>query len=497
MNFLFHISEKVNPFQSIIILSITILVLSFFAVSKSKAVKRYLMALVLVSFVLAFYLNIYSYISGGSFSSSLLSFGNVQVAEAGIIIFSAISLLFFIFIYQGDNSNFTRILILFLFSVICALFMIICKNFLLIFTSLSIFILTIFQLISAMNSKTDKINLYIFEYFLRSALTVVLFFFGFSLLYGATDFKDFNQILQSEYISNPLVVTGMIVFGIALYLYFFLFPFQGPYMKMIKRGEFASNAVVWFIYFPVGIFTFLKLSGLYNFFIEKNNIYLSIFLVIITYLCMLAGNIGAVKTKSSRRIISFLFLFFMGTFLLNISMYSTGIITRLSMDLFNFANIFLMLISFIPLYGIFSSVEKSRGGDYINNIRGLGRSNKYIGINLVVIFISWFGFAYHIEPFVKYFRSTNFLKMGTVNILLLLIIVAAFMFLSVNVFRILANIFKKSPSAAEQRILFPKFLYIYITFFSLIILATALLGLLKILNVDIAFINFEITEFNF
>ena len=166
MNFLFYINEKANPFGSIIILSITILILSFFAVSKSKTVKRYLLALVSFSLALAFFLNIYTYIYSGSFSNFLLFFSNIQMIEAGIIIFSAVNLVFFLYLYQKENDNFIKTLILFLFSVICALFLIISRNFLLIFTSLSLFILTIFQLVSAFNSKVDKISLFITGYFL-------------------------------------------------------------------------------------------------------------------------------------------------------------------------------------------------------------------------------------------------------------------------------------------------------------------------------------------
>ena len=496
MNFLFYINEKADPFGSIIILSITILILSFFAVSKSKTVKRYLMALVLLSLALAFFLNIYTYIYSGSFSNFLLFFSNIQMIEAGIIIFSAVNLVFFLYLYQKENDNFIKTLILFLFSVICALFLIISRNFLLIFTSLSLFILTIFQLVSAFNSKVDKISLFITGYFLRPALTVILFFFSFSLLLGATDFRDFNKISQSEYITNPLTVLGLIIFGTALYQYFFLFPFQGPYMKMIKRSDFASNAVIWFLYFPTGIFMFLKLSGLFNYFIEKNNIYLSAFLIVITCVCLLAGNIGAIKTKSIRRIISFLFLFFISFFLLNISMFSTGIITRLSMNLFNFVNIFLILTSFMPLYSILSSVEKNTGDDYINSIRGLGRINKYAGVNLVVILLSWLGFIYYIGPFIKYFNA-GFLQMGAVNLVLLIAVSAALVFLLLNIFRIIVQIFKKPIAEAAQKIAFPRFLYIYITFYSFIIIVTVVLIFLKIIDINVPFMDYKITEFIF
>lgn len=496
MNFLLYINEKINPFQSIIILAIAIIILSFFAISKNRTVKICLITTVSILLALAFFLNIYAHVSCGIFSNFLLFFGNVQMVVAGITIFCALNLLFFIYLHHKDNDNFIKIIILFIFSIICALFVIISRNFLLIFTSFSLFILTIFQLVSALNSKNDKTGIYVLEYFLRPLITIILFFFGFSLLLGATDFKDFNQILQSEYIANPLTVLSMVVFGVALYQYFFLFPFQGPYMKMIKRSDSATGAVIWFLYFPVGIFMFLKLSGAYNHFVEKSNFSLPIFLIIITFVCLIAGNIGAIKTKSIRRIISFLFLFFIGSFLLNVSMFSTGIITRFLMDSFNLINIFLILFSFMPLYSILSNIEKQTETDHIKEIKGFGRVRKYAGVNLIIILMSWTVFIYHIEPFIKYFNA-GFLQMGALNIVLLLLIVAVLIFLLLNIIRIIIQVFKKPEADTVQKIVLPAFLYIYITFYSFIIIVAIVLGILRIINIDIPFTGFIIEEFNF
>ena len=156
-----------------------------------------------------------------------------------------------------------------------------------------------------------------------------------------------------------------------------------------------------------------------------------------------------------------------------------------------------MLFSFIPIYSIFGVVEKNTGSDSIENIRGFGRSNIYIGINLIIIFLSWSGFAYHIEPFIKYFNGANFLRIGTANIILLLAVVIAFIFLMINIFRIVVQFYRKPLGGVVEKIIFPKFFYIYVTFFTLVILVIAILGLLEVLNIDIGIINFKITQVYF
>ena len=494
MDFLIDISGKINPLQGVIVLSFAIFISSFFVMSERQAVKKFIIALFSVSLILAFYLNIYSFVSTGNFSNALLSFENLQMIEISIIIFCALNLLFFISTYCRERRHFIKIMSIFLFSTICAIFFVLTKNFILMFVTLTIFVLVIFQLITVLNSKTDRIKPYIIGFFLRPVLTVILFFFGFSLFYGATDFKDFNQILQSEYISNPLIALGLIIFIAAVYLYLFLFPFQSPYIRLTKRSELSSNALIWFLYFPVGIFMLMKLDGLMGFFIENNNIY-AYLLLAIALICITAGSLGAFKTNSLRRIISFLFLFFIGVFILNISMFSAGIITGTLLSWFNIGNIFLIIFSFIPIYSIFSSLEKNTSSDSIDSIRGLGRSNIYLGINLTIIFLSWTGFAYHVGPFIKYFRGTNLLQISILNLMVLIVTAISFIFLLVSTFRIIVQFFKKPLKGVTEKIVFPRFLYIYVTFFSLVILAAAVWGLLKILNVDIGIMNFEIAGF--
>src|SRR4030065_355141 len=427
MDFLIDISGKINPLQGVMVLSFAIFISSFFVMSERQAVKKFIITLFSVSLILAFYLNIYSFISAGNFSNALLFFENLQMIEISIILFCALNLLFIISTYCRESRHFIKILSL-------------------------------------------------------------------SLFYGATDFKDFNQILQSENISNPLIALGLIIFIAAVYLYLFLFPFQGSYIRFTKRSELSSNALIWFLYFPVGIFMLMKLDGLMGFFIENNNIY-TYLLLAIALICITAGSLGAFKTNSLRRIISFLFLFFIGVFILNISMFSAGIITGTLLSWFNIGNIFLIIFSFIPIYSIFSSLEKKTSIDSIDSIRGLGRSNIYLGINLTIIFLSWTGFAYHVGTFIQYFRGTNLLQISVLNLMLLIVTAIAFIFLLINTFRIIIQFFKKPLRGVTEKIVFPRFLYIYVTFFTLVILVAAVWGLLKILNVDLGIINFEIAGF--
>ena len=507
---IFSIFDKISPLYSVAVLSIAIFVSIFFGMSRKMRIKKFVVILAALSLFLALFVNIYSFATWGSFSNYLMSFEVLQVIEISIILFSALNILFFISIHNIGNEHFVKILILFIFSICCIIFIVISRNFLLMFLSWCIFLISIFQLVTSLNIRSDGSVKYILRFFISSLLAGVLVFFGFSIIYGSTDFINFKQIVQSEAISSPLTIAGIIIFIIAVYLYLFLFPFQGPYLKLIKRCEHSSMAVIWFLYFPAGIFVLVKLNEVIYYLIDSYNFYMTIVFIVLAFICMIFSNIGAVSTKSMRRILSFLFLFFIGIYLLSYAELSADLISKERQQWLNITNLFMLVVSFLPVYSIAASLEKSTGSDSILNMRGFLRNNTYLGINLIIILLSWCGAVgtigyvnrfYYIEPFILCFRRGNLSSMGVLKLIIFAVTAVSFIFLAVNIFRLIVIQFFKSNGEVSARdknsIVFAKFYYIYISFFTIIILAAGILGLLEILNVDVSIFGFRITDCQF
>jgi hypothetical protein len=164
----------------------------------------------------------------------------------------------------------------------------------------------------------------------------------------------------------------------------------------------------------------------------------------------------------------------------------------------NIVNLSILAISFFPAYSIAVSIEKSKGSDSAFGIRGFLRSNTYLSINLIIILLSW---LYYIELFAIYFREWNLLEMDISNLAVLILAGISFIFLAVNIFRLIIIQFLKSSkengrSSADDganSIVFPKFYYIYISFFTVIVLIMLAAAILRILNVEIYIFGFEIT----
>ncbi len=515
MDLIFSI-DKISPIYSVAILGFAIFISIFFGLSRRKGIKIFIISLFALSILSAMIMNFYVFKITGVYSNSLFNFGLSEMIKIGVFLFGTLNILLFISISNIENNHFVKILMLFLFSVCCIIFLIISRNFIVIFLSMCLSTVSVFQLISSLNNNVISVRRYILKFFLRASLAVILVFFGFSLIYGATDFKSFMQVFESDVISSPLIAAGVLFLGIAVYLFLFIFPFQGPYLKLARRCKNSSLPVIWFLYFPIGIFLFLKLDNMIFYFLDNNGSYMSILFMVLAFGCILGGNIGAVKTTSLRRILSFIFLVYIGLILLNYAMCSTGLIGRDRVDWLNTMNLILLLLSFLPVYSIMITLEKKFNNDSLSNIRGFARTNIYFGVNIFIIILSLFGFMgtigflsrfYYLEPFVSYAAGSKVIKLDLANIFILISIAVAFIFLAVNMLRIIILLFKSSQGKYlsedksytgrnESRITFPRFYYIYITFFTLFIVFSGIIGLLEILNIDIGFLNFQITDFN-
>lgn len=502
MELIFSIINKINPFYSVLTVLTVLFISIFLGFSNKKAAKKFLISLTALFLFFSIFFNIYGFTIGGNYSSFLLSFEIMQVIEISIILFIALSMLFFISFYNIDNTHFIKILILFLFSIICAIFVVISRNFLILFLSWCIFLITTFQLVTSLNTKKEWLSArkYLLKFFLNSFLVIILFFFGFSIVYGSTDFKNFRQIAESEVLVSTFVIISTIIFGIAIYMYLFLFPFQGTYLKFMYRCEYSSSAIIWFLYFPVGIFMLFKLNEVIYYFFEGKNYYISLVFIVLSFVCMIGANIGAIRTKSLRRILSFIFLFYIGIFLLNYSMLSSGLLSRNITEWLDILNLIVLVVSFLPVYGFLVHIEKNRGSDNIFNLRGILKSNTYLSINILIILLSLCGMAgtmgyvsryYYIEPFISQFRTGNFLNMGFLNLIIFFTVSLSFIFLIVNIFRIIIQFFLTFISGDKvSKVIFPKFYYVYVSFFTAVILVSGIMGLLDILNIGSGYFVF-------
>jgi len=513
--------DKICPFYSCAALMPAIILSVFFGLSKNKGLKVFILAVSVLSIIAALFFNIYIFILKGAFSDYLFSYNLLEAVQAGFIFFAALNLIIFITVGNFYRDNFIQILILFLITILISVFFIASSNFIAIFVSFVLLSAGIFQIVTVLNSNTgtrqiNSISEYIVKndilrFFLVSAFSILLLFTGFSIIFGASDFKSFLQILESEKINATLLKTGIIILFAAVFSYLFLFPLQGAYIRLLKKCEPTTTCILWFLYFPAGIFLFLKLRNVFFYIADNSSFYLSISLIVAAALTLIGANLGAIKTTSMRRILSFIFMANLGMLLLALGLYGAKTIDRQTFTWFFIANLFLLLLSYLPVFTVFNFIEKKEGSDSIDNIAGLARNNKTIGTALIIILASFagmFGTAGYlarihiIKPFLGFLTSGNSLYEGVpaeagnafayAGFALALI---SWAFLAVNIARIIIILVKKPHN--NKTYAFPKSYYIYSIIYTLAALWIGVAGLLEIYGSDIYITGYSLFNISF
>ena len=513
--------DKICPFYSCAALMPAIILSVFFGLSKRKGLKVFILAVSVLSIIAAFFFNIYTFISKGAFSDYLFSYNLLEAVQVGFIFFAALNIIIFIAAGNFYRDNFIQILILFLLTMLFSVFFIASNNFIAIFVSLVLLSTGVFQIITVVNSNTgtrqiNSVSEYIVKndilrFFLVSAFSILLLFTGFSIIFGASDFKSFLQILESEKINSTLLKTGLFILFAAVFSYLFLFPLQGAFIRLLKKCEATTPYIVWFIYFPAGVFLFLKLKNVFFYIADNGSFYLSISLIVAAAVTLIGANLGAIKTTGMRRILSFIFMANLGMLLLALGLYSAKIIDRQTFTWFFIANLFLSLLSYLPVFAVFNFVEKKEGSDSVQNIAGLARNNKIIGTALIIILASFAGMfgtagylvrAHIIRPFLGFIASGGSLYEGAsagagraVAYAGFALALISWAFLAVNIARIIIILVKKPHN--DKTYAFPKFYYIYSIIYMLAALWIGVAGLLEMYGSGIYITGYSLFNISF
>jgi len=247
------IIERLDPYAATMILVLALFITIFAGFSKNNGIKISIIIINALSYMAVFYIIIYSFMKYGPRTAFLTNSGPLEIILSCIILFFGLNVLFFISINRFQDGSFARIIILLTFSLISVLSLIMADNIIFIFAAFVIMILSVFTLISSLDREGAGSREAIGKFSVSAFLPAALILFGFSVLSGTGGAKSLSRYGSPENAADPLLLICAIVFACALYLYFFLYPFQGPYLKMARRINSSAVSALWFLYMPAGI----------------------------------------------------------------------------------------------------------------------------------------------------------------------------------------------------------------------------------------------------
>ena len=457
------------------------------------------------------YLNIYSFVINGRFASNLFLVDNLQIIQSSIILYAALHILIILFIFNNKKNAFNRFIIIFLFSVISALLIIYSRNFTLVFVSIGVFLISIFLSSTSQSAcmynedkkifATESCNIFRanMRFFISSLISFCLIFFGFSLLYGSTDFNNFLQIIESQQAAGPLILFSYLLFSLAIYFYMFIPPFHGPYLVFHKRADSSSQSLIWFLYFPMGLVILLKFNDVISFLSENFSSQLSIAFLTASFMSTIVCGIIALSSKSIRKILSLLFILNIGFSFLSYSYLAASFVAQDFALWLNVFNLFFIVMNFIAIFVVFAFMEKTSESEHISSLRGLYKRNLFMCINITIILLSFSGMigtVGFIYRFTMIRPAVNMLVSGTnlsiIDWITAIMAIAAVLILFANVVRIIIVMFKKDDNGIALRFSISQ--YIYVLFFTILIIFIGAIGLLEIFNNDFSFLQVRITD---
>jgi len=467
MEYLFEIIR--GPYAGITVIAAAVLVSLTAGFSGNINVKLSMAALNAASYIGCFYLYVRNFILYGPYSGFLTDLGIAGIILSGTVVFCGLNILFFLSLNRISGKNFVRAVILLSFSVVSVLLLVMADNAVLVVTSVIISVLSIFNLLASLETGNMHSREYLGKFGVRAALPAALLLFGFSVLAGSGGIKNISVYASTGDRGSPPVILSTCIFACALYLYFFLYPFQGIFLRFIRRTGFTSSAVLWFLYIPAGMVLVIKFSPFFDLFAGKVNLYGFLIIAILGSLNLMGAGLGAIKAASTRRILSMFLLFQLGTVLLMRSSVFMDTGPALPPAVYDVALLVVTLAAFLPLSLLASIMGRKNGDDSIFGAQGLIRRHPYPGICFCFLLIWWLAADVYI------FMSKGMLQGKALSapyvywIILSAVFITAVLLMAANVIRIITLFFRKPLKADEvKRDGFPRVFYAYLTLFMLL-----------------------------
>jgi NADH:ubiquinone oxidoreductase subunit 2 (subunit N) len=518
------ISSYINPAGIFFFLILGIIVLLFFGISKREWLKTFSFILVLILFVCAFIINIFGYRMNGDFSNSLFTSGAMEIFEIAAVLFFSLVCLSAIFVYNKKNDHFVKIIMIFLFLVISILVLIISKNFMSFFISLVCFLIAFFAISTILNDKSipaeteiakegkilflqARTSKSVARFFIASLFFTVLLFFGFSILYGISDVKNFLQLYQDIGSGGINIIFSLIIISIAFYIYLGLFPFQAPYISFSNKTEPSSIYLLWLFYFPAGAIALLKFIPIISI-LNKNSkagSYILYLLLATVFLSSIGSGIAGLKTKSLKKTASYFFSLIITGYFINMVLLIAGFIKEDRLDWLNIFHLIFISVCFLPVAFIFSYIENVTKKDNVNELGSLIYRDKITGIVYLISLLSLigipglFGFTakkYYFDVIVNIFNNGFNGLLDVQGWLILIILIVYFAAFTAICLRLIIIVFMKKSKDAQADVNFKasKTFYVLICFFAALVIFLGIIGLLETLNPDISLFGIRITN---
>jgi len=465
-----------GPYAGIIIAGAGMLAAVFTAFSRSRKLGIAIVIVNALAYAGSMFAYIWNYITGGPASGYLVNLGLSGVILSVIILLCGLNILFFMALNRLAGKNFIREIILLSFTVIAVLLLIMADSPVLLAVSVSVCILGSFNLLVS-TSQSSAAAEYTGRFGMRAAVPAALVLLGFSLLSETGNLVNLSSYMNAVNTRDPLLLISAVILGAAVYLYLFMYPFQGTYLKLARRVSPVPAFTLWFLYIPSGLVLLIKFSAMFASYYGRHNIYGFAILSVLAFLNLFGAGLGAIRVTSLKRIFSMFMLFQLGTVMLVTAAGAAAGDPGYPVLLYELAIMVITLIAFMPLSVLVILSEKTGTGDSISNTRNLIRSNPYISLCFIIMFLWWLAADIYIFFLKGPLAGAVLLQEGAEAAVISFGFIAALILITADIAKFVITFFSKPLADANlKKIEIPRVFYAYLGLFLLVALSSVVLA---------------------
>jgi NADH-quinone oxidoreductase subunit N len=370
---------------------------------------------------------------GASGESTLLATGGfAQVAQSGILVLTALTLLLLI------DSDFTKhvgeFVAVVLMAAVGGLLIAAAQDLLVIFIGLELLSLGLY-IMTAFAKSSGKSAEAAMKYYLFGGMSAAFLLFGFSYFYGLTGSTNLSEIQLAILASGPspmfyvawiLVVAGL-GFKVAAAPFHLWAPdtYEGAPAPAAAFIASVSKVASFALLLTIGT-RWLTIEHNLGFYEQDLShtihqydqiwTHLAVVLLVVSSISMVVGNLAALAQTSVRRLLAYSAIAHAGYILLGLSTYphySGSVQDFVSLmeepgSVYGSSNAVLFYVltyglTTIGAFGVVSVVERATGSDRIDSFVGLNKRNPILAAVLLVLFLSLAG----IPPLVGFYAKFN------------------------------------------------------------------------------------------
>jgi len=318
-------------------------------------------------------------------------------------------------------------------------------------------------------------------------------------MYAATDFKNLQQIMESGALENAFYPISLVFIAASVFLYMFLYPMHGNFLKLAKHSENPVLPFVLFYFLPAGLILILKFRTIIFHFMAQGSSSLAGVVLGFAGLSVLGPAIGALSTTSLKRVMGFAFLSFMGLVPLAFSLIPGEMLNMNDLMWIILFSLINLVVCFMPVWLITARLKDTMG-----SLKGLVYTNQYVGINLIIALLGWMGMLgtsgfllrYNmIKPFYQSIIEGRLWTLNPVHIVGLFVLVLSFLLIMAIAVKLIVVVVSR-PANPAAKPFFGLAYRGYITVFTIILVALGILGLFQIFGLPI-FPGFDLTRLDF